>query len=99
MAMNFINFFRNRIRERMLLLSISHLLEKIGLKIVPYYLTREYFLDKIDLNLTPGIKPVSCEFLSPHETKDLYSLPEIKNLADEVDKWLSNGCPVFRFEV
>lgn len=79
----------------MLLLSISHLLEKIGIKIVPYYITREFLYDEVELNLEPELKPITCEFLSSFEVKELYSQAEIRNLANESDIWQESGCLCF----
>lgn len=79
----------------MVLLSISHLLEKIGLKIVPYYITREYLDDKAGLNLEPKIKPITCSFLSSAEVKELYSQAEIRDLTNESAAWLKDECLCF----
>ncbi len=92
---SFIDLVRERIREHMFLLSISHLLEKMGLKIVPFYITLEFLDDKIELNLEPKLKPITYGFLSPDEVKELYSKPEIKNLAREADTWQATGCLCF----
>jgi hypothetical protein len=78
----------------MIMLSISHVLEKIGIKIVPYYITREFLYDK-EFNLEPGLKPITCGFLSPFEVKELYSQAEIRNLANEGDNWQARGCLCF----
>jgi hypothetical protein len=61
----FIYQIRNRVKEHMFLLSISHLLEKMGIKIVPYYITHELLCEKVEINLKPKISPVTCGFLSP----------------------------------
>jgi hypothetical protein len=79
----------------MFLLSVSHLLEIMGLKIVPFYITRESLNDKVELNLEPKIKPITYGFLTPSEVKDLYSDEELKNVVKEADTWLGSGCLCF----
>ena len=95
MFTNLIKLIQERIRERMVLVSISHLLERVGVKVVPYYVTRESLCDKVDLNLEPKLKTLVCGFLSPSEVRQLFSLPEISNLAAEADNWQKSGCLCF----
>jgi hypothetical protein len=93
--MKIISLARERIREHMFLLSISHLLEKMGVKIVPFYITRESLSDSLELNLEPKLKPISCGFLLPAEIKDLYSMQEINGLMNEAEAWQNSGCLCF----
>ena len=77
-------------------LSISELLEKIGIKIALFYVTRESLEDNVALNTEPKLGPITCSFLSPTEVKELYySNEEIKSLAKEADNWLKTGCLCF----
>lgn len=92
---DFVNLCQDRVRERTLLLSISHVLEKIGIKIVPYYITREFPCNDVELNLEPKLKPVTCKFLSSSEIKELYSRSEIRNLSKEAGIWQESGCLCF----
>ena len=92
---DFIHLVRERIQQHMFLLSVSHLLEKMGLKIVPFYITRESLDNSIELDLKPKVSPITYGFLSPAEIKELYSRPEMKFLAKEVPSLQENGCLCF----
>ncbi|MFC1958331.1 hypothetical protein ACFLV6_00190 [Chloroflexota bacterium] len=86
---------RVRVRERIALLSLSHLLEKIGIQITPYYITQEFLSDEMELSLEPKIKPVLSGFLSISEIEKMYSHPEIKSLAREIGNWRDDNCLCF----
>jgi hypothetical protein len=77
-------------------LPISKYLEKIGIKITLFYVTRESLDDNVELNLKPKLEPVTCSFLSPAGVRELYdSNEEIKYLAKEADNWQQDGCLCF----
>lgn len=92
---NIINLIRERISQHMVLLSIAHLGEKIGIHITPYYITQEFLCDEVEINLEPKLKPVSSGFLSPSEIERLYAFPEIKALAEETGDWRDDNCLCF----
>ena len=86
---------RVRVRERIVLLSLAHLLEKIGIQITPYYITQEFLSDEVELSLEPKLKPVVSGFLSISEIERMYSHPEIKSLAREIYTWRDDNCLCF----
>jgi len=86
---------RVRVRERMVLLSLFHLLEKIGIRITPYYITQEFLSNEVELNLEPKLKPAVGGFLSISEIERMYSRPEIKSLAGEIRNWRDDNCLCF----
>jgi hypothetical protein len=86
---------KDRIKQHMVLLSISHLLERMGLKIVPYYVTRESLFDRKGSDFEPDLKPVVSGFLSQSEIERLYCEPETKGLRKEMGKWKDNHCLCF----
>jgi hypothetical protein len=69
-----------RFRKHIIILSILHLGERIGIQITPYYLTSESPLDETQIKCTPKINPLECSFISEPEISRLYSSPELKNL-------------------
>ncbi|MFC2068059.1 hypothetical protein ACFLTP_03490 [Chloroflexota bacterium] len=86
---------RVRIRERTTMLSIAHLLEKIGIQITPYYITQEFLSDEMELSLEPKIQPVVSSFLSSTEINAMYNHPEIKSLGGEIHNWQDDNCLCF----
>ncbi len=92
---SFTTMIRVRVREHMVLLSLAHLLEKIGIQITPYYITQEFLSDEVELSLEPKLKPVVSGFLSISEIERMYSHPEIKRLAGEIHNWRDDNCLCF----
>jgi hypothetical protein len=76
----------------MILLSISHFLERIGLKIVLYCITGEYPPASTVAKLPPEMTAVACDFLSPSEIEGLYNEPELKSLRGEISQWRDDDC-------
>lgn len=86
---------RLRVRERMVLLSLAHLLEKTGIHITPYYITQELLSDEVELSLEPKLKPLVSGFLSISEIERMYSHPEIRRMAGEIRNWSIDNCLCF----
>ncbi len=68
-------------------MSLLHLLEKMGVKIVPYYITREYLHADAKSCPEPGLKPDGCSFLSQSELETLYAVPALNGLRAEMQTW------------
>jgi hypothetical protein len=92
---SFSTMVRLRIREHIFLLSLFHLLEKIGVKITLYYITQEAFSEELEISVRPTLKPLVSGFLSVSEIEKMYSHPEIKHLAPEIHSWSKDNCLCF----
>jgi GNAT superfamily N-acetyltransferase len=75
----------DRIRYRLVLQSVSDMLDRMGIAIVPYYVFEESIADKLALGLDiePGCKPVTFGFLSNAEIEALCLQAEHWDLATE----------------
>jgi hypothetical protein len=79
----------------MVLLTVSHGLERIGIKIVPYYITLELLPDQVELNLPPELKGAISGFLTEPEIERVYNEPEISGLRKEMHQWRDKDCLCF----
>jgi hypothetical protein len=82
-------------KQRTPLLSLAHLLERTGLKIVPYYILRESLFDLRESDVEPDLKPLVSGFLSGPEIEGLYAGPELIGLRDEMHRWNDKDCLCF----
>jgi hypothetical protein len=92
---NIIKEVQGRVKNRTVLLSVSHGLEKLGIKIVPYYLTLESFSGQAQPELRPEFELVVSGFLSQPEIDELYAEPETISLRAEMANWKDNNCLCF----
>jgi hypothetical protein len=92
---NLFNTVKTRIKQHMVLLSITHLLERIGIKIAPYYLTIESLPAETDIKFDAGLNSLNSRILTPPEVTAMYSSPELRNFSDTINKRLSEGCLCF----
>lgn len=86
---------KNSVKQRTMRLSLSHLLERTGLKIVPYYVMRESLFDLSESDVEPDLKPLVSGFLSDSEIEGLYAGPELISLRDEMHRWKDKDCLCF----
>lgn len=77
----------------MVILSILYALEKIGIRIVPYYLTVESLHE--DLRVDLKFQPVYCVDLDYRKIKELSLDPEFKTLIKEAEKWTGENTRCF----
>jgi hypothetical protein len=94
-VINIIKAVQGRIKNRTVLLSVSHGLEKLGIKIVPYYLTLESLSGQDQPELRPEFESVVCGFLSQSEIDALYAELETRSLRAEIAKWKEDNCLCF----
>lgn len=94
---NIFKAIRDRIRYRLVLQSISDMLEWVGITIVPYYTFEESFADKLNqgLNLVTKLAPISAGFLSYPEIAKICRSPEGKELEMDREKLLGDDCRCF----
>ena len=94
---NIFKAIRDRIRYRLVLQSISDMLEWVGITIVPYYTFEESFADKLNqgLNLVTKLAPISAGFLSYPEITKICRSPEGKELEMDREKLLGDDCRCF----
>jgi hypothetical protein len=97
-SLGLFNTIKTRIKQHMVLLSITHLLERIGIKIAPYYLTLESLPAEKAIKFDAALKSLSSRILTPPEVAAMYSSPELKNLAGSISRRLKEGCLCFALE-
>jgi hypothetical protein len=79
----------------MVISTLFHLLNKVGINASFYYVVLESLPDAAGQNLKSDLKPVECGFLTLPQVDKLYSHPEIKGLDGEMHKWRNDGCRCF----
>jgi hypothetical protein len=89
------NTIRLRLKKHIMILSILHMGERIGIQVTPYYLTSESPPNEEGMKFKPKIQPVECSFVSPSEIDKLYSFPELKDLYIDLDIRHINGSQCF----
>lgn len=85
----------DKIRYRLVLQSISDMLERIGVTAVPYYTFEEFVADKLELDLEPGLSPVAPCFLSHAEIESLCLRPDSGDIKLDKEKLLTDSCQCF----
>lgn len=95
MVGNIIKKIGRRVRQRFVLSYLFERLVLIGIRIEPFYITQEFHLDEMDLDLKPRLQPIQANFLSFSEIEKVYSHPESKWLNVEKRKNLEDGCLCF----
>jgi hypothetical protein len=94
--MTLAGFFREinlRLKQHIVLLSFFHLLERTGIKIVPYYLTLESMPE--DLKFDSKLKPIVFGIISPTEIETLFKYPEFRTFAKEAKNWSDESYQCF----
>ncbi len=88
-----ITFFDTRLKNHLIVLSILHALEKIGIRIVPYYLTLESLKEDVVINFP--LQPVFYGDLDPPDIKELYLQSGFNKFAKESIKWTGDDIRCF----
>lgn len=84
---------RTRIKQHMLILSFLHLLERISIKITPYYLTIESLSENIQVD--SKLQPISYSFLTREEIEKLYRYSDFVAFSKEATKIKDESCRCF----
>lgn len=77
----YLNTLSENFKQRKVLLDITHGLARIGLHIIPYYLTQEALQENLRIELSPELASIECSFLTPAEIEKIYNHPETKQYA------------------
>ncbi len=86
---------KERFRQHSVILSILHLLERVGIQITPYYIHGEHLSNDLESSIEPRLKPVASGILSDSEIRRLYAHPEIQSLDAERGSWQDENCVCF----
>jgi hypothetical protein len=70
---------------------IYHILSWM-VKIIPYYLVREYLLNESEVNVKPRLSPIEVIFLEASDMKIISKNPEVPDTEEELLKRLDEGC-------
>jgi hypothetical protein len=96
MLMNVLEKIRDKFNHGLVLFSMSNRLSRIGFKIIPYCLVREYICDELDLKPKLKMSSVVVGFLEPTDITTLLTHPEISHVdRSEMKKCLTDDCLCF----
>ena len=82
-----------RFKQRIIILTLLHALERIGIKITPYYLTIESLSP--NLQLESKLQPVTYGFLTREEMTLLSEYPDFPAFSKEAEKLKDEDCRCF----
>jgi hypothetical protein len=68
-------------QQHKFLLYVTYALNRVGVQIVPYYLTLNSYKGDLPIKLAPELRDASCGFLAPSEIEQIYEHPETREFA------------------
>jgi GNAT superfamily N-acetyltransferase len=87
---------KERLKQRLFLLTFLQMLGIIGIRLIPFYIHREFpNNDLIKINES-GNEPFTAGFLSTNDVIELYEHPKINHNSDLIKaEWIKQGCKCF----
>ena len=93
---SFIKKTSQKIKHGMVIYYLLDRLKSLGLIVNPYFLEKEFLIPTSDLqvNITPGIAPLTINFLDTAEIESVYNHPERNANAENYKIYdrISDGC-------
>jgi hypothetical protein len=89
------NILAEGVKQKKLLLYGSYVLSKVGLTVVPYYLTQEAASDNLKITPPSKLGSISCGFLTLPEIGMIYANPETRAYAEIKSTFKNDTCSCF----
>lgn len=99
MSQSLVDRVKEKVRYHLVLQALFGTLARVGIKVVPYYVTRECLNTETKPALDPQMGEVVTALLSPEEIEAVYIHPDSRVMGDVKAKYLDERCLCFGLRV
>jgi Acetyltransferase (GNAT) family len=82
-------------RQKKLLLYTTYVLSKMGILIIPFYLTQESPQDNLKIKISSKYESIACGFLPRSDIEKIYNHPETREYAQREREFINDNCLCF----